>query len=82
MNDVQRYRFQPFEVFIWVLAASPIIAQFWVVTEFRTDLVILDEFRHILPRVRHLFQGEFSFINDLWKSQNVHKPVIPLGFIF
>jgi hypothetical protein len=82
MSDVQRYRFQPVEIFIWVLASTPILVQFWVVTEFRTDLVILDEFRHILPRVQHLLEGKFSFLNDLWRSQNVHKPVVPLAFIF
>ena len=81
MNSVQRYRFQPAEVFIWALAVIPVVAQLWVVLEFRTDLVILDEFRHILPRVQHLFEGNFSFIDDLCRSQNVHKPLIPIAFI-
>lgn len=66
---------------IWIWTLVPVLTQLWIVTEYRTDLIIRDEFRHILPRVQHLLEGEFSFAADLWANQNVHRPVLPLLFI-
>ena len=80
MNFTQHNKSWPIETLIWALAAIPIVALFWVMLEFRTDLVILDEFRHILPRVRSFFEGRFT-LYDFWESQNVHKPLIPIAFI-
>ena len=66
---------------VWVWTAIPLLIQFWIVMEYRTDLIIRDEFRHILPRVQHFLDGGFSFYADVWENQNVHRPVLPVLFI-
>ena len=46
---------------VWVWTAIPLLIQFWIVMEYRTDLIIRDEFRHILPRGQLFLDGGFSF---------------------
>lgn len=71
----------PTDIVWWALAVVPPIALLLVILSYRTDLVILDEFRHVLPRIRNLLEGDFSLNRDLWKNMSVHRSVVPLLFI-
>ena len=76
MDAVERRR-----TAIWVWTGFPVVILFSIVMEYRTDLVVRDEFLHILPRVQNLLEGGFSISGDIWANQNVHRPVIPLVLI-
>lgn len=69
---------QKLNVLIAISSVLPFAFFLFIIIKYYNDIICSDEFIFMIPRVQNLFEGNFSFCNDIWAHLNEHRTVFPI----
>ena len=68
-------------ILIVISTIFPIAFFLFIIIKYNNDIICSDEFIFMIPRVQNLFEGNFSFYNDIWAHLNEHRSIFPIIII-